>query len=83
MVKIGPRFSRRRSTPQSIPPSIPPKRALLIGINYTGADLDSDYPPLHRAQDDAKEFMELLISALFTSHATLVYLVLTAMCRQV
>ena len=83
MVKIGPRFSRRRSTPQSIPPSIPPKRALLIGINYTGADLDSDYPPLHRAQDDAKEFMELLISALFTSHATPVRLILTMVCRQV
>ncbi|TBU49820.1 peptidase C14 [Dichomitus squalens] len=62
MVKIGPRSSRRRSTPQSIPPSIPPKRALLIGINYTGADKDSDYGPLHRAQDDAKEFKDLLIS---------------------
>ena len=59
------------------------QRALLIGINYTGADLNSDYPPLHRAQDDAKEFMDLLISTLFTSHTTPVRLVLTVVCRQV
>ena len=65
MVKIGPPFYRRRSTPQSRSLSTPAplKRALLIGINYAHADKDPDYPPLRRAQDDTKDFRALLISA--------------------
>ncbi|PIL35792.1 hypothetical protein GSI_02522 [Ganoderma sinense ZZ0214-1] len=64
MVKIGPRFYRRRSTPQSGSPSTPAplKRALLVGINYTHADPKSEYGPLRRAQQDTKDFRALLIS---------------------
>lgn len=66
MVKIGPRFYRRRSTPQnssSLSTPTPLKRALLIGINYTDADRGSEYPPLRRAQQDTRDFRALLISA--------------------
>lgn len=64
MVKIGPRFYRRRSTPQSsgLSTLAPLKRALLIGINYTDADPGSEYPPLRRAQQDTRDFRALLIS---------------------
>ena len=39
------------------------KHALLIGINYTNAGVDTEYPPLRRAQKDTKAFRKLLISA--------------------
>lgn len=64
MVKIGPSFYRHRSMPPGLSTPAPLKCALLIGINYTRAEPDeSEYPPLHRAQADTRDFRALLISA--------------------
>ncbi|KAI0353867.1 hypothetical protein OH77DRAFT_1406082 [Trametes cingulata] len=55
MVKIG-RFRRSSSRVDG-----PAKKALLIGINYTHAPPNADFPPLCHAREDTKEFAELLI----------------------
>ncbi len=64
MVKIGPRFVPRR---WSNPQAPPPKLALLIGIDYVDAPLNSDWPPLRRARSDTKDFRDLLISTFTVS----------------
>ncbi|KAJ8463552.1 hypothetical protein ONZ51_g10191 [Trametes cubensis] len=60
MVKIGPR--RRVSNHHHAPASGPVKKGLLIGINYDHIPEDPEYPALHHARADTKEFAELLIA---------------------
>ncbi|KAI1791869.1 peptidase C14, caspase domain-containing protein [Ganoderma leucocontextum] len=67
MSVVGQRFVPGCSTyqPEIHSPSdstVPPQHALLIGVNYSDADPDSDYPPLRRPQEDTKDFRALLIS---------------------
>ena len=74
---------RRRSMPREQPPeeAAPSKLALLVGINYTDAGADAEYPPLRRAQKDTKDFRELLIGA-FPSLLRAVYEVLRHVAPQ-
>ncbi|KAJ8462262.1 hypothetical protein ONZ51_g11010 [Trametes cubensis] len=60
MVKIGPR--RRVSNHHHAPVGGPVKKGLLIGINYDRIPEDPEYPALHHARADTKEFAELLIA---------------------
>ncbi|TFK85483.1 hypothetical protein K466DRAFT_601123 [Polyporus arcularius HHB13444] len=64
-MKIGKVLRSPRSTAEAPPPTSPPsppKLALLIGIDYVDAPVNSDYPPLRRARSDTKDFRDLLIS---------------------